>query len=800
MMRGISPQGRHLAARTRWAALVIGLIVLLTAGAARAFTHFSPSPQGNVGVSRPPLVQRFNLYDASFGSAEARLDGVKVPLTWDAASGYLYYVPPAPLAPGTHHVELVVHLKALKAGYHFDPYQESYDFTVVPGAYDQLPAPSAEGRLALACLNLVRAEAGLPAFAFDAALCAAASAHAAYLAVDPWGDAHNEEIGHAAFKGVRPSDRAAYFGYYAGVGEVVAWEDGAEKAVSGWLSTLYHRLPLMDPDNRLLGYGMAIAEKPANVIDCGPAWPLSGGGGGTTGGGGQGSGSLTRVRYPYDGQTGVPTYWPGAERPDPLRLYPGVTGPLGYTVTLSFPGAGDPVLSQASLTAASGSPVDVMRYDATMDDRLVYWSTVALIPRQPLAPNTVYTAHFAGTVDGSAFDETWSFTTGPGLIEIGPEGSWRWSCQGDRVEVTLVGISVRQGLAAFLGDLPVRELNVSTSRTGFSFRLPVGFEGGARPLTLAGSDGSELTLTTDTGFPAGPAPADELWSAVAPPFPFAREALRHQDGTVMVPASCLNRLGAAGETIPGLPARTDWLVGGHLGTVTLGSSLAYIDGRLLQLPLPVQTLDGETYVPAEFVAALSAALSQFTDMASHWARDDVARLVSLGIVAGMGDGTFRPAANLTRAAFVKMLVLALGLEPGLGDTGGFPDTAGHWVSAQGYIGPAVTAGIVRPAEYPGGLFEPNRNITREEIAVMVVRAMGLEDEALAQAAAGGGSAAVFADVGQCRYPGHVAVAVDEKMIYGYDVSGTKTFRPAGPATRAEAAVIVNRLLGWLQPQ
>lgn len=36
-----------------------------------------------------------------------------------------------------------------------------------------------------------------------------------------------------------------------------------------------------------------------------------------------------------------------------------------------------------------------------------------------------------------------------------------------------------------------------------------------------------------------------------------------------------------------------------------------------------------------------------------------------------------------------MLVLAVGLGPAPGDTGGFADTSGHWVSTQGYIGPAV---------------------------------------------------------------------------------------------------------------
>ena len=783
----------------KWLGLILGLIVLLAAGPVSAYYHFQPRPQGNVGVSRPPLAQKL-VFGAGerLGGAEAWLDGIKVPLTWDASTGFLYYVPPTPLTVGTHHVEFVVQPKSTKPGWSFQPLRESYDFTVVPGALAQLPAPSAESRLALAYLNAARVAAGLPAFGLDPALSAAASAHAAYLAVDHFADAHVEQPDRIAFTGAQPGDRAGYFGYYETTGEVVAYEPGAERAISGWLASLYHRLSLVDPDNRLLGYAGASGERLANVLNCGPAWPLGGGGGTTAGVGSPGGASLARVCYPYPGQTGVPTSWAGRERPDPLRLYPGTQGPLGYTVTLGFPDAGDPVLSAATLTAASGGTVAVMVFDPAHDDCLAGTGTVALIPRQPLEPNTVYTARFVGSVGASAFDETWSFTTGPGTIEVGPSGQWSWSSQGDRVEVSLGGIWVRQDVTVFMGGLPVRELSV-LSRTEFSFRVPAGFEGGVEPLTLTGRDGSELTLDSNNGFPAAPASAGDAWSAADPPFPFASQALRHCDGTVVVPASCLARLGATAETIPGLESRTNWSVGGHLGTVTVGSAWAYIDGRPVQLDLPVQALNGETYVPADFVSALALALSQFPDLAGHWAQDGVARLVTLGIVSGVGDGTFRPQANLTRAAFVKMLVLAIGLEPQPGATGDLADTADHWVSGQGYIGPAVTARLIRPDEYPGGIFEPNRNITREEIAVMVVRAMGLEDQALPAAGGGGaGGADVFTDLGRCRYPGHVAVAVAEDIVHGYqEANGTKTFRPTGLATRAEAAVMVNRLLDWL---
>ncbi len=771
-------------------ALILGLALLTLAGPAEAYFHYNPQPQGPVGVGRPPLVKRLVFGDGErFAGAELWLDGVQVPVTWDESSGYLYYVPPELLAAGIHQVQLVVRAESTDPDLCFKPLREDYEFTVTAGAPGELPVSDAESRHALAYLNTYRAAAGLPAFSLDSALEAAASAHAGYVAADLSADGHIEQPGPAAFTGAGPTDRSTYFGYYAGTSEVVAFEPGAEKAVDSWLSTPYHRLALVDPENQLLGYGHASAQRLVDVLDCGPYWPLAAGAAADSIDG-------TMVRWPYPGQTGVPTCWSGLEHPDPLRLYPGVRGPVGYTVTLGFPEAEEPVrLSSATLNDASGTATACMVFDPAIDQYLT--DTVAVIPYEPLQPNTVYTVRFAGAVgDSTAFDETWSFTTGPGAIEAGPGLKWSWSYQGDRVDVSFDGLRLREGVLAYLAGLPVRDLFVR-SRTEFSFRIPAGFAGGPATLVLVGPEGSEETLEMSGQLPAAPGSAGKAWTAVDPPFPFAGTAFRHRNGTVMIPAASLAGIGALAESVPEI-SRTHWTSRGHVGAITLGSAWAYVDGRPLRLGLPVQTLGGEAYVPVEFVSAFVGASGVLYDLNGHWAVGEVARLVDMGIVSGLGDGTFRPEARLTRAAFVKMLVLAADLEPDPGATGGLADTTDHWVAGQGYIGPAVAAGIVRPAEYPGGLFEPNREITREEIAVMVVRAMGLEERALARAGARTGGADVFGDSGLCLYPGHVAVAVEEGIVRGYtEPDGTRTFRPAGPATRVEAAVMIGRLLDWL---
>ncbi|MCL6580638.1 MAG: S-layer homology domain-containing protein [Firmicutes bacterium] len=808
--------------------VVLLLALLLLGGQAEAYVHYPPAPQGPVGISRPLIVKRLVFgSDERFAGADLWLDGVKVPAAWDPSSGYLYYIPPEPLSPGPHRVQLVVRAESTDPDWYFTPLQQEFTFTVDPAAPAELPLPDAESRHALAYLNSQRAAAGLPLLALDPALNAAAAAHAGYVAANPTADAHTERPGTARFTGVGPGDRAAYFGYYEAAGEVVAHYGQAEAAIDAWLATLYHRVPLINPANRLMGYGHAGDARLANVVECGPAWPF---GPASDGGTGAAPGSLLAVRWPYPGQTGVPTSWPGLESPDPLRLYPGVSGPVGYTVSLTFAPSGataggvatgegtvDAVnLESARLTDAAGTEVRCMVYSPAIDEYLT--DTVALIPYEPLGPNTTYTAHFTGTVTVAAgeaggpgteagaetggtarpFDETWSFTTGAGAIETGPVVRWSWTWSGDRVRLEFEGLRLREGVAAFLGGLPVRELSL-LSRTELSFRVPAGFGGGPAALTLAAPDGTELTLDLDSPLPAAPASAGKAWTDTGPPFPFTRRAVRHAGGTVMVPTVGLAEIGAVPEPVPEA-SRTHWVLDGRIGTLTLGSPAAYVDGRLLRLPLPAQELRGETYVPAEFVRALIGAAGVLYDLAGHWAAGEVTRLVDLGVVSGMGDGTFRPDARLTRAAFVKMAVLAAGFEPRPGDTGGFADTAGHWVAAQGYIGAAAAAGIVRPAEYPGGRFEPDREITRQEIAVMVVRAMGLEGRAEAAAAPDGHvtiGGLVFCDAGTWTRPGYVQVAVEEGIVRGYaEPDGTHTFRPAGLATRAEAAVMVTRMLDW----
>lgn len=100
--------------------------------------------------------------------------------------------------------------------------------------------------------------------------------------------------------------------------------------------------------------------------------------------------------------------------------------------------------------------------------------------------------------------------------------------------------------------------------------------------------------------------------------------------------------------------------------------------------------------------------------------------VALGIINGRDDGTFDPEGNVTRAEMCKMICVALngGEDPKLGSkaTATFTDITGHW--AEGYIEYCAALGVV--AGMGDGTFNPNGNVTATQVAKMILVALGYE--------------------------------------------------------------------------
>jgi hypothetical protein len=144
------------------------------------------------------------------------------------------------------------------------------------------------------------------------------------------------------------------------------------------------------------------------------------------------------------------------------------------------------------------------------------------------------------------------------------------------------------------------------------------------------------------------------------------------------------------------------------GTLKIVDSVTTTDGKIVQ-----NALEGRQYVVATYSR-------KFVDITSTmWSANDIQLLAAKQIVDGYNDGTFRPNNEVTRAEFLAMAmrVLSYNLEPsGKGTV--FEDVkSGDWYS--GIIEKAYENGIVSGDSE--GKFEPNREITKEEMIAIVVR-------------------------------------------------------------------------------
>ena len=74
---------------------------------------------------------------------------------------------------------------------------------------------------------------------------------------------------------------------------------------------------------------------------------------------------------------------------------------------------------------------------------------------------------------------------------------------------------------------------------------------------------------------------------------------------------------------------------------------------------------------------LSAATS-FPDSSSHWAKDYIQQLSSLNYLSGYPDGTFKPDRDMSKAEFITVLTLCLGVEASDKTTVNYKDTGKHW--------------------------------------------------------------------------------------------------------------------------
>lgn len=181
----------------------------------------------------------------------------------------------------------------------------------------------------------------------------------------------------------------------------------------------------------------------------------------------------------------------------------------------------------------------------------------------------------------------------------------------------------------------------------------------------------------------------------------------------------------------------------------------------------------------------------FNDVGNHWAKEAVNTLAGKLIVSGRTKTSFAPNQNITRAEFAEYIARGLGLAGEVGMAQRFYDVTNTKENA--FIGAAVKAGII--TGYSDGSFKPNKSITREEMAMMMMRAMNYSDYRTTLTFAPEKYLQKFKDYKQIQAVDAVAKLLNEGIIQGVSANA---FQPKGQATRAQAAVMLQRLLEKIQ--
>lgn len=219
-----------------------------------------------------------------------------------------------------------------------------------------------------------------------------------------------------------------------------------------------------------------------------------------------------------------------------------------------------------------------------------------------------------------------------------------------------------------------------------------------------------------------------------------------------------------------------------------------VDGSMMAVPSSVY--DGKTGQLAFTINHFSTYAvgynnKQFNDTSSSFAKDSIVYLAARDIIGGVGNDKFAPKANMTRADFTLILARIAGASLDNYTSSSFSDVPSsayyaksvEWASEKG-----ITSGI------GSGKFNPQANITREQLVAMIARFA----EVMGYTLPSNTTAAAFVDASSIdAFAKEAAAAVQQAGIINGKSYAGKTgsyFAPKDMATREEAAKMLAKLI------
>jgi len=177
------------------------------------------------------------------------------------------------------------------------------------------------------------------------------------------------------------------------------------------------------------------------------------------------------------------------------------------------------------------------------------------------------------------------------------------------------------------------------------------------------------------------------------------------------------------------------------------------------------------------------------DISGHSEEREMRYLIEQDIMRGYGDGTFKPGVKVTRAEFAAFVARALDLPAGKNT---FPDVPkGYKGNLDVEVGRVAATNIVQG--YEDGTFQPDKQISRQEMANIIHKALiyeGVEVETLAQLS--------FSDENKIGTWAKEAVQFNVTLgiIRGHN---DNTFKPQDDTIRAHAAKVIFEMLHVVDP-
>jgi len=171
----------------------------------------------------------------------------------------------------------------------------------------------------------------------------------------------------------------------------------------------------------------------------------------------------------------------------------------------------------------------------------------------------------------------------------------------------------------------------------------------------------------------------------------------------------------------------------------------------------------------------------YSDITGHWAKEGILNLSYMEILKGFPDGSMRPDKTLTREEFIVMLVRAIDIPMTDTYVQSYQDVAVERWSIQ-YIASAKSKGLLDI--FNQSMMYPAQNITREEMAVIAAKAV--QDIPLTS------QSKSFKDLNSAyKYMDSIKIVTSLGIIRGMPDG---SFKPYNGATRAETAVVIQRIL------